>query len=313
MNLFDQLVNVAMQQQPSMMTLRPVVEKELVHHDILRVLSQEGLLHQLTFMGGTCLRACYGAHRLSEDLDFTGGYRFTRDQLSTMGKLISTSLQAKYGLAVEVSEPIKEQGNVDTWKIKVQTRPGQSDLPAQRINIDVCAIASYQVRPMVLLNAYGVDMGTSGLILRVQSREEIFADKLLAFALRPNRLKHRDIWDIAWLTQQKVSPAIELMAQKLLDHRVSQNDYLKAFSERAALLNNEPQIAIDFQKEMSRFLPNEIVKETIHSKLYWDYLSNLMAELESKISLNFGLVPDRFQPSIQCSTGQNTNQLRLGV
>lgn len=284
MNLFDQLVNVAMQQQPSMMTLRPVVEKELLHHDILRVLSQEGLLHQLTFMGGTCLRACYGASRLSEDLDFTGGHRFTRDQLSTMGQLISTSLQAKYGLAVEVSEPIKEQGNVDTWKIKVQTRPGQRDLPAQRINIDVCAIASYQVRPMVLLNAYGVDMGTSGLILRVQSREEIFADKLLAFALRPNRLKHRDIWDIAWLTQQKVSPAIELMAQKLIDHRVSQNAFLKAFSERAASLKNEPKMESDFQKEMSRFLPNDIVKENINSPLYWPYLCNLMSDFESLIS-----------------------------
>jgi predicted nucleotidyltransferase component of viral defense system len=137
---------------------------------------------------------------------------------------------------------------------------------------------------MVLLNAYGVDMGTSGLILRVQSREEIFSDKLLAFALRPNRLKHRDIWDIAWLTQQKVSPAIELMAQKLIDHRVSQNAFLKAFSERAASLKNEPKMEIDFQKEMRRFLPNDIVKENINSPLYWPYLCNLMSDFESLIS-----------------------------
>ena len=284
MNLFDQLVHVAIQQQQSLLALRPVVEKELLHHDILRVLSQEGLLHQLTFMGGTCLRACYGAVRLSEDLDFTGGHDFTRDQLATMGRLLSESLQAKYGLKVEVAEPVREQGNVDTWKLKVQTRPGQKDMPAQRINLDVCAIASYQVRPMVMLNAYGVDMGSSGLILRAQSREEIFADKLLAFALRPNRVKHRDIWDIAWLTQQKVKPALDLINQKLSDHRVAKPVFLSAFSERLRTLKNDPDTADDFQKEMRRFLPNEIVKENINSALYWTYLCNLMGDFESLIA-----------------------------
>lgn len=284
MNLFDQLVHVAMQQQQSLLALRPVVEKELLHHDILRVLSQEGLLHQLTFMGGTCLRACYGAVRLSEDLDFTGGHDFTRDRLATMGQLLSESLQAKYGLKVEVAEPVREQGNVDTWKLKVQTRPGQKDMPAQRINIDVCAIASYQVRPMVMLNAYGVDMGSSGLILRAQSREEIFADKLLAFALRPNRVKYRDIWDIAWLTQQKVRPALDLINQKLSDHHVAKPVFLSAFSERLRTLRNDPEMADDFQKEMRRFLPNEIVKENINSALYWTYLCNLMSDFESLIA-----------------------------
>lgn len=284
MNLFDQLVHVAMQQQQSLLALRPVVEKELLHHDILRVLSQEGLLHQLTFMGGTCLRACYGAVRLSEDLDFTGGHDFTRDRLATMGLLLSESLQAKYGLKVEVAEPVREQGNVDTWKLKVQTRPGQKDMPAQRINIDVCAIASYQVRPMVMLNAYGVDMGSSGLILRAQSREEIFADKLLAFALRPNRVKYRDIWDIAWLTQQKVRPALDLINQKLSDHHVAKPVFLSAFSERLRTLRNDPEMADDFQKEMRRFLPNEIVKENINSALYWTYLCNLMSDFESLIA-----------------------------
>jgi len=267
-----------------LMALRPVVEKELLHHDIFKVLSQEGLLHQLTFMGGTCLRACYGAVRLSEDLDFTGGNDFTRDQLATMGVLLIKSLQAKYGLKVEVAEPIREQGNVDTWKLKVQTRPGYKDLPAQRINIDVCAIASYQVRPMVLLNAYGVDMGSSGLILRAQSQEEIFADKLLAFALRPNRVKHRDIWDIAWLTQQKVRPALDLIGQKLSDHHVAKSDFLSAYSERLCTLKDDPEMAIDFQKEMSRFLPNDIVKDNINSVLYWTYLCNLMSDFESLIA-----------------------------
>ena len=88
MNLFDQLVTEALKNQPNLSTLKVVVEKELLHHDILRILSEHHLLSSLTFIGGTCLRACYGGTRLSEDLDFTGGKDFSRANLSAMGSQI---------------------------------------------------------------------------------------------------------------------------------------------------------------------------------------------------------------------------------
>jgi predicted nucleotidyltransferase component of viral defense system len=283
MSLFDVLVDEALKNQQELAPLRVVVEKELLHHDILRVLSGAGLLTQLTFIGGTCLRACYGSNRLSEDLDFTGGADFTRDQLADMAAVLVQSLKTKYGLDITVAEPRRDIGNVDTWKLKVQTRPGRKDIPAQRINIDVCAIPSYQPRPMVILNPYGVEMGTSGLILQAQSREEIFADKLVAFALRPNRLKNRDLWDIAWLHQQQVKPALDLIKNKLGDHHAQTQAYLDAFSERAASLKTDPAIAKEFRKEMSRFLPNEIVKDTVLSGSFWQYLSNLLDDYRQQV------------------------------
>lgn len=276
MSLFDELVDEALNNKQEVARLRVVVEKELLHHDILRVLSGAGLLTQLTFIGGTCLRACYGSNRLSEDLDFTGGSDFTRDQLAAMSNTLIESLKAKYGLEINVTDPVREEGNVSTWKLKVQTRPGRKDIPAQRINIDVCAIPSYQPRPMALLNPYGVEMGTSGLILQAQSREEIFADKLVAFALRPNRLKNRDLWDIAWLHQQQIKPALDLIKNKLNDHHAQTDAYLNAFAERSASLNKNLEIAKEFRKEMARFLPNETVKETVNSEKFWEYLSNLL-------------------------------------
>jgi predicted nucleotidyltransferase component of viral defense system len=276
MSLFDVLVDEALKNQQELAPLRVVVEKELLHHDILRVLSTAGLLTQLTFIGGTCLRACYGSNRLSEDLDFTGGADFTRNQLADMASVLVQSLKTKYGLDISVAEPVRDIGNVDTWKLKLQTRPGRKDIPAQRINIDVCAIPSYQPRPMVLLNPYGVEMGTSGLILQAQSREEIFADKLVAFSLRPNRLKNRDLWDIAWLHQLQVRPAFDLIAKKLSDHHAQTQAFLTAFSERSASLRNDPAIAKEFRNEMQRFLPNQIVKETVLNDNFWKYLSGLL-------------------------------------
>jgi predicted nucleotidyltransferase component of viral defense system len=282
MSLFDQLVDVALQNQQALTPLRPVVEKELLQRDILRELSSAGLLAGLTFMGGTCLRACYGSNRLSEDLDFTGGADFSRESLAEVSSTLVKSLQAKYGLQVEVSEPVRETGNVDTWKLKVQTRPGRSDLPAQRINIDVCAIPSYEPRPMLLLNPYGVDMGTSGLIVQAQSRAEIFADKLVAFALRPNRIKNRDLWDIAWLHQEAITPSWRLIPRKLQDHQCEPGRYAKLLSERCQMLGEQPDLASDFRQEMRRFLPANIVQQTADKPEFWQFLTQLMQDLHAQ-------------------------------
>ncbi len=49
MSIFDQLVDQALRNQNKLSPLRIVVEKELVHHDILRETSMAGLLKKLTF------------------------------------------------------------------------------------------------------------------------------------------------------------------------------------------------------------------------------------------------------------------------
>src|SRR5690554_6027031 len=139
MSLFDEMVNQALSRNIELTSLRVVVEKELLHHDILLAMSDAGLLQTLCFIGGTCLRACYGSNRLSEDLDFTGGADFKRETLAELKTVLVNKLQTKYGLSVQVSEPHKEAGNVDTWKLQIQTRPERKDLPAQRIHIDICA------------------------------------------------------------------------------------------------------------------------------------------------------------------------------
>ena len=279
MSLFDDLVEQALKNQSSLAPLRMVVEKELLHHDILRVLSETALLARLTFIGGTCLRACYGSARLSEDLDFTGGADFDRHVLAAMAEALIDSLQVKYGLKVEVSEPVRETGNTDTWKLKVQTRPGRRDLAAQRINIDVCAIPSYQARPMLLRNPYGVEMGTSGLIVQAESREEIFVSKIVAFALRPNRIKNRDLWDMAWLRQQSVTPAFELLRAKLKDHRTPTRQFLSTLDARRSSLHGDSAVAAGFRQEMQRFLPPELAAQTAAQGAYWTYLCSLVDEL----------------------------------
>ncbi len=272
MNLFDQLVAEAIKNQHALATLRPVVEKELLHHDILRELSAAGLLAKLTFIGGTCLRACYGSRRLSEDLDFAGGTGFDRNDLAGVSDLLAGRLHAKYGLHVEVADPVREAGNVDTWKIRIQTRPERPDLPGQRIHLDIAAVPSHDPRPMLLRNPYGVEMGTSGLIVRASSREEILADKLLAFALRPNRLKHRDLWDIVWLRQQGVQLPQHLWPEKLADYHQTRDTIREKMLERQRQLATDATLHRGFQAEMQRFLPSDVMSQTTLKTDFWDYL-----------------------------------------
>ncbi len=282
MSLFDQLVTEALRSRADLATLRPVVEKELLHHDILREMSEAGLLAGLTFIGGTCLRACYGSARLSEDLDFTGGSDFKRNDLTELARVLTERLQVRYGLPVSVSEPVKTGGKVSTWKLTVETRPDQQHLPAQRIHLDICAIPSHDPRPMMLRNLYGVDLGTSGLILRAQSREEILADKIIALAFRENRVKNRDLWDIAWLVQQGVELPAKLIPLKIRDHQHEDAEFIALLQGRVNALKTQPEMRGDFMKEIRRFLPAATVRDTIEKDAYWAYLTQVLDEQSAR-------------------------------
>lgn len=281
MSFFDQLVDEALKARPDLPTLRPVVEKELLHHDILRELGEAGMLAGLTFIGGTCLRACYGSDRLSEDLDFTGGNDFRRADLAELADVLTKRLHTRYGLPVKVSEPMKTTGKVSTWKLTIETRPDRKNLPAQRIHLDICAIPSHDPRPMMLRNLYGIDLGTSGLILQAESRAEILADKMIALAFRENRIKNRDLWDIAWLIQRGVELPGNLIPLKIHDHQRSEAEFSDLIRSRLRSLRSEPLLRLDFIKEISRFLPATAVRGTIEKETYWGYLIQMLDEQAS--------------------------------
>ena len=277
MSLFDRLVDEALRSRADHAVLRPVVEKELLHHDIFREMGAAGLLAGLTFIGGTCLRACYGSPRLSGDLDFTGGADFRREDLAGLAEVLTERLSTRYELPVRVSEPKQTSGRVSTWKLRIETRPEQRHLPAQRIHLDICALPSYDARPMTLRNLYEVDLGTSGLILRAESREEILADKLIALAFRENRLKNRDLWDIAWLTQRGVELPVALIPRKIRDHGRVGDEFKHSIGDRVHYLETEEARA-DFLNEMRRFLPSATVEETLQKEEYWQWLRGVVAE-----------------------------------
>jgi predicted nucleotidyltransferase component of viral defense system len=271
MSLFDDLVDSALQQRPELGSLRPVVEKEILHHEILRITNRSGMLRNLVFIGGTCLRLCHGSLRLSEDLDFATSLQggSLTSELEHLGRVLVEELVEKYDLPVRVHPPVRTDADVHTWKVRVTTRPERRDLPQQRVHIDVQTLPAHDAVPLVLRNPYRVDLGTMGLIVAAASLSEILADKIIAVALRPNRVKNRDLWDIGWLDQQSVTFQRNLLLAKLADRSFGVEEFRERYTARCRELEDGRD---DFLFEMRRFLPQQVMQESTSSPGYWDYL-----------------------------------------
>lgn len=276
MTLFDSLVEKVILQNTEYPTLRTVIEKEILHYDILRCMSEAGFLKNLTFMGGTCLRDCYGSVRLSEDLDFSGGFDFLKSDMVELSTVIENTINKKYSLPVTITEPTKETGNTETWKIKVITRPERPDLPAQKINIDICLLPSHERKVSMLKNPYGIDMGTEGILLYAESLQEILCDKIIAFARRPNRVKNRDLWDIHWLNQKNVLLNKELLLQKLNDRKIDETAFWQLYKTRLEKIKDGQK---DFLFEMRRFLMPSAFNSQFESEMWWEYLVTLLEQI----------------------------------
>jgi hypothetical protein len=257
------------------------VEKELLHHDILREMSEAGLLTGLTFIGGTCLRACYGSARLSEDLDFTGGSRFKKSDLAELARVLTERLQTRYGLPVSVSEPVKTGGKVSTWKLTIETRPGQRHLPAQRIHLDICAIPSHDPRPMMLRNLYGIDLGTSGLILQARAarRSWLIRSSRSPFARTASRTA------TCGTSAGSPSRALSFPFSSSLSKSViisTHAEFATLLSERTNRCKRSPLMRDDFMKEMRRFLPATAIRDTVEKEPWWSYLTQVIDEQAAK-------------------------------
>lgn len=264
---------------------RPVVEKELLHYDILYALSAAGLLKHITFQGGTSLRLCYGSNRFSEDLDFAGGRDFCSAQMLEIKACIEKYVGERYGLEVVVKEP-KELRNepdyadvkVDKWQISVTTNPGKSDLPKQRIKVEIANIPAYTNTLRSLAKNYAqLPSGYSDLIIRVEELTEVMADKLVSFPATTRHIRYRDMWDLVWLHQQSAKPDAELVMKKVADYKISDlfEEWLQARIESLPSL----VASKEFSEEMKRFLPVSVVNKTLLQPGFLEFLQATLHEL----------------------------------
>lgn len=269
---------------PDYAAITPVVEKEILHHDIIAVMVKEGLMHTLTFIGGTSLRMCYNSARLSEDLDFNGGHNFKPSDFDGLEIELQEHLQNKYETEVWVNKPLSgKQGDTSSWKISIEKEANRPDLPRQKMHIDVCSIPSFDTEKRALINHYNIVVPTEGLLIPVQSLQETLADKFIALAYRARRIKPRDLWDIVWIKQRGVNVSQELINKKLAARGKERPDFIEALDVQIKKLLKDSEVREDFNREMSRFVPSAIKTRTLDSPEYWGYLQTEIKEMAAEI------------------------------
>jgi predicted nucleotidyltransferase component of viral defense system len=265
-------VNKLLLANPKLRGMEDVIEKELLHQDILYVMLSEGFLKDLAFMGGTALRLCYGNNRLSEDLDFAGGFNFEKETFNTLAPKIEHYLQSRYQLPVEVREPKVDNSDTSTWKMTIVKHPKDKSRPAQKLHIDICKYPAIDKQLKPVSDPYQSGSFMTGIPIAVESMEEILSDKLIAFAFREQRIKPRDVWDIVWLTQQHTKLNAGFVAQKLAFRNKDTDHFLNLIEKHATQVESDMDTKQDFYQEMSRFLPPDVKQRTLDTDSFWQYI-----------------------------------------
>lgn len=285
---FNELVDLAMA-NPGLSAMRPVVEKELLHYEIFQALDAEGLLKGLVFQGGTSLRLCRGSDRFSEDLDFAGGKDFSADSMQKIKECVERRIGERFGLKVVVNNKPAKVGDagiqhvrVDKWWILIETSPENPAMPRQKIKLEIANIPAH-TRELVPLRAnYDFLRAMPTLLVNAESLDEIVADKVLAFptSLLDNqgqpvgpdsaKIRHRDIWDLAWMAGRGAKLVPRLVVAKIGDYGVV--DYPGLL---ASAIKQIPQIvkSPEFKAQMTRFIDSATVARTIATEGYADYLA----------------------------------------
>jgi predicted nucleotidyltransferase component of viral defense system len=266
---------------------RPVIEKELLHYDILFALDQAGILDELVFQGGTSLRLCYGSNRYSEDLDFAGGYDFNTKTLAKMKDAIEKYIGDRYGLEITVKEPnaLKDELKyaelrIDKWQIAIVTAPEQKSIAKQRIKLEVANIPAYTKVPLPLKQNYEfLPDGYRDTLIYVESLDEVMADKIISLPATQKYVRHRDIWDLMWLQQEGASINKDFIQKKINDYKIER--FMGKLDARIASIESIIN-GSEFDQEMKRFLNQEAYDRTLGKAKFRIYLiSNLVALLTS--------------------------------
>lgn len=272
------LLEVASKYAPNS-ALQFTIAKELLHYDILETLYENPIGKFLVFQGGTALRLCYNNNRYSEDLDFVidEGFSFSLNDMKFFKEHFQNKISKKYGLNIELDEP-KDDDNIVkkyTAKILLPLANGQKT----KINIEIAQIPSHDNCLKMINNNYPNEFSVNSLI-RVESREEIFADKIIALGSRPY-IKFRDFWDIKFLSDSNIELNMELVLAKINDYEII--NFEENLRKRIEAIKSS-DLSQDFIKEMNRFLEPKLL-EFVKSSNFFDDVKKSVVSL-GEISLN---------------------------
>lgn len=267
------LLEVAHKYSGGKFDLQMTIAKEILHYDILSVLYSSPINKILVFRGGTALRLCHQNNRYSEDLDFTlvNGTKFELNYMSFFKKSFEKKIQNKYGLDIEFIETKDDENCVKKYTVKVLL-PLANNQKA-KINIEIAQIPSYDNSLKTVINNYPNEFSVNTFV-RVESKEEILADKIIALGTR-EYLKYRDFWDIKFLQDIHIKLNYDFVRQKIKDYEIE--NFYEKFAQKLSFIEQN-DLRADFEYGMSRFLTPQLF-EFVRDNVFYNEVKKSVLEV----------------------------------
>ena len=191
------------------------------------------------------------------------------DDLALFKEVTERHLEKRYGLQVRVKNPKRarlmgQAGVLRLW-VAVEVDPLHRDVPHTRVKLEIANVKAYTSEVVPVQRNHGHLREYDDLLIRVESRQEILADKIVAFISSP-AIRYRDIWDMAWLVQQGIQVNADLVKHKFSDYNLTGFAWERV-AEIDTIVNDRA-----FDETLKPFIPQDTYKRTLADPLFKDYL-----------------------------------------
>ena len=178
--------------------------REYIQVLILKAIYQSSYGKGLSFIGGTCLRICYGLKRFSEDLDFNLDKKIKGYSFANLNALIVRFLKnSDFEADVNVSEDKVVQKSFIRVS-EVLHLFGITPLKGQKLHVKL----EVDTRPVKLgieeLESFFVAKFDETFPILKHTEETLFGGKIAAILNRPYT-KGRDFYDLMWYLRRKTA------------------------------------------------------------------------------------------------------------
>lgn len=207
----------------------------------------------ITFQGGTSIRLVHGGPRHSEDLDFVStdpAKKWDALVAEAFAKAKKDESYLEGSLELARQRPTQK---ISRWRL-IWKSAAEGRKVFVRVEIASFPALTRELRPLV--RPEGFPTG-SWVVIPVETKEEILADKITAIAGRPY-IKGRDFFDLWFLVSKGTELDTKLLLKKLKDYNTSGKNLLHRLSEVTPTA---------LQRDLSSFLPAK-VREPLEKENY---------------------------------------------
>lgn len=263
------------EEQPSP---RSVVAKEFIQYEILYALDGEGLLRDLVFKGSASLRICRNSFRYSDSLEFFGGVEFNVTKLEKILLCLQRAITTRYGFHVGINHTSKiDVGSkyqicqANKFYIGIEISLDNENAPIGQVNFEITAAPTFTDEVIPIFENYPVlGKGRAPVLLRVETVDEILADKLVSYPFSSRVNGYDVLWDIAWLLRKGAKLDLQLIRKKLSFFNVS-DTYPEFLSNSVGKLD-EIMNSQEFVDQMRGSLPSHTFELTLAKPEFINYL-----------------------------------------